>query len=50
MATYRLYRVKWVGYREMTWEPDENLPKHIVKKYEDEQEAKKQAKKRNRGG
>lgn len=30
----QLYRIKWVGYTEKTWEPAENLPTNIVSEYD----------------
>lgn len=48
VAIHRLYRVEWVGYKEMTWEPEENLPNHMVRDYEDGKKAKKGARKRKR--
>ena len=29
----KLFRVKWLGYGERTWEPEENLPPCLVRKF-----------------
>ena len=29
----RHYKVKWLGYRECTWEPEYNLPDHLIQEF-----------------
>uniref|UniRef100_M4C711 Chromo domain-containing protein n=1 Tax=Hyaloperonospora arabidopsidis (strain Emoy2) TaxID=559515 RepID=M4C711_HYAAE len=33
LKTYE-YKVKWVGYDELTWEPAENLPHNLRRKFD----------------
>lgn len=38
------YLVKWVGYDDMTWEPAENLPHNLRRKFDSKHEAQKRRK------
>ncbi|GMF21447.1 unnamed protein product [Phytophthora fragariaefolia] len=40
LKTYQ-YKVKWVGYDELTWEPAENLPHNLRRKFDQKYETRK---------
>ncbi|GMF10984.1 unnamed protein product [Phytophthora lilii] len=40
LKTYQ-YKVKWVGYDELTWEPSENLPHNLRRKFDQKYESRK---------
>lgn len=37
MTAHKLFQVEWVGYKEKTWEPRENLPEDMIRVYLDSQ-------------
>ncbi|GMF29125.1 unnamed protein product [Phytophthora lilii] len=36
-----LYLVKWDGYNELTWEPDENIPRRLIEMFRERERAKR---------
>ncbi|CAH0477628.1 unnamed protein product [Peronospora belbahrii] len=36
-----LYLVKWEGYNELTWEPDENIPRRLIEMFRERERAKR---------
>ncbi|KAK1937841.1 hypothetical protein P3T76_009578 [Phytophthora citrophthora] len=36
-----LYLVKWEGYDELTWEPDENIPRRLIEMFRERERAKR---------